>query len=189
MSSKDPTQPEASALSSSTTESEMQPISHTKKQNKKTRKLPKGYPSRFQFVGEVWCLFLSCYRKGRFPICSIGPSWAFTGILLVVAIMFLIILGVMIGTISDANIFLKYFCIGTCALNLSLMFYTMLGDPGIKKETYVHYTKIWFSGGKDLFTEDSDDNETTIAENDDLESNSPSLKKRHERKEKLKTEN
>ena len=66
------------------------------------------------------------------------------------------------------------------------MFYTMLGDPGIKKETYLHYTKIWFSGGKDVFTEDSDDDTHGSTESDDLEQNSPSLKKRHERKQKLK---
>ena len=70
------------------------------------------------------------------------------------------------------------------------MIYGILGDPGIKKETYLHYTKIWFSGGKELFTEDSDDENTiTTFESQDLEQNSPALKKRHERKEKLKMEN
>ena len=153
----------------------------------KTRKLPRGYPSRFQFVGELFCLFISCYKKGRFPICSIGPSWAFSAILLVVALLFLVILGLMIITISEHNLFLKNVAIFGCFFNLGLMFYAMLGDPGVKKETYLHYTKIWFSGGKDAFTEDSDNDSNQNEEStDDLESNSPSLKRRHERKEKLK---
>jgi hypothetical protein len=43
------------------------------------------------------------------------------------------------------------------ALNVFLLLGGILGDPGIKKETYLHYTKAWFSGGKELYTQDSDD--------------------------------
>ena len=48
----------------------------------------------------------------------------------------------------------------------------VFGDPGIKKETYLHYTKNWFSDGKDLYTQDSSDSEEKV-ENVDEESGIP----------------
>ena len=41
----------------------------------------KTYPTRCQYVGEMLALFCSCYRRGTFPVCSIGPSWPFTLVL------------------------------------------------------------------------------------------------------------
>ena len=57
-------------------------------------------------------------------------------------------------------------------LNLVLLVLGVFGDPGIKKETYLHYTKNWFSDGKDLFTQDSSDSEQEKMENVDDEAGS-----------------
>ena len=57
------------------------------------------YPSRIQKVGEMWCLFLSFYRRGTFPICSIGPSWPFTIILCFFATFCLVFLGFMMSVL------------------------------------------------------------------------------------------
>lgn len=42
------------------------------------------------------CLFLSCYRAGRYPFCGIGPSWPFSIALAVFAIFCLVYLGFML---------------------------------------------------------------------------------------------
>lgn len=45
-------------------------------------------------------------------------------------------------------------------INLLLLFYGILGDPGVKPQTYVHYSKNWYSNGKFSYTsDDSDSNE------------------------------
>ena len=82
--------------------------------------------------------------------------------------------------------------IATCGvvINILLLFGGICGDPGIKKETYLHYTKAWFSDGKEVFTQDSDDEHASGEdEGDDIEqSPSNSLQKRRDyRKESLQT--
>lgn len=117
-------------------------------------------------------MFLSFYKKGRFPICSIGPSWGFTIGLLFFAGMCGGFMGFMISQISDAHLTLKYIAIFSIVINLYLLFGGICGDPGIKKETYLHYTKKWNSGDKELYTHNSEeeDNTTDITYDDDLES-------------------
>jgi len=43
------------------------------------------YPTRFQKVGEMYCLFISCYKKGTFPILGIGPNWHASILILIFA--------------------------------------------------------------------------------------------------------
>jgi len=76
-------------------------------------------------------------------------------------------------------------CIAICGVlvNLALLFGGICGDPGIKKETYLHYTKAWFSEGKEVFTQDSSDDEHASGEDeaDDIEqSPNNSLQKRRD---------
>lgn len=49
---------------------------------KKKKKGRRTYPTRCMKVGEIKCLFLSCYYGGRSPLLSLGPSWPFTFFLL-----------------------------------------------------------------------------------------------------------
>lgn len=54
------------------------------------------------------------------------------------------------------------------ALNLFLLFGGILGDPGVKPATYLHYTKNWYSGGKDLYKSDSSDESSESQDNGSL---------------------
>jgi hypothetical protein len=136
---------------------------------KVAKKGSRSFPTRWQYVGEVYCLFLSSHRKGRFPICSIGPSWCFTIGLLCFAAMCGGFMGFMI-TMFRKSPYLQWIAICSVVVNILLLFGGICGDPGIKKETYLHYTKAWFSDGKDVFTHDSDDEHASGEdEGDDIE--------------------
>ena len=97
----------------------------------------------------MYCLFLSCWKRGRFPFCSIGPSWGFTIGLLVFAFMIVAFLVAMNMMMEDESGWLKLISALAIFSNLALLFGGILGDPGVKPETYLHYTKSWYSGGKD----------------------------------------
>ena len=64
---------------------------------KKLKIASSAYPTRVQSIGEMSCFFLSCYKRGTFPICGIGPSWPFTIILLVFGILCAFYMGFMIN--------------------------------------------------------------------------------------------
>ena len=66
-------------------------------------------------------------------------------------------MGFMIAQISEEHKNLRYVAIGSIVINLYLLFGGICGDPGVKKETYLHYTKKWFSGDKELYTHDSEE--------------------------------
>ena len=51
-------------------------------------------------------------------------------------------------------------------VNLYLLFGGICGDPGVRKETYLHHSKKWFSGDVDLFTHNSDDEENKSDESE-----------------------
>ena len=64
---------------------------------------------------------------------------------------------------------------GTCiGINMGLLLWGIFGDPGVKPATYLHYSKNWFSSGKDLYTSDSDElesnTETTNSDEEDTDS-------------------
>ena len=47
------------------------------------------YPTQYMLVGEIHCIFLSCWNRGRSPFLSLGPSWPFTLFLLLLAALIL----------------------------------------------------------------------------------------------------
>ena len=63
----------------------------------------KTYPTRIQYVGEMMCIFCSCYRRGTFPVCSLGPSWPFTIILMLFASFCLFFLGFMMSVLYQSK--------------------------------------------------------------------------------------
>ena len=69
------------------------------------------------------------------------------------------------------------------AFNLFLLFGGICGDPGVKSQTYLHYTKNWYSGGKDLFKEGEDSSEENTS-NSDIENSAggPSNRKIRQQK-------
>ena len=58
------------------------PLEKSKK--KKVNKV-RNYGTRCMKVGEIKCLFLSCFNGGRSPFICIGPSWPFTFVLFFIA--------------------------------------------------------------------------------------------------------
>ena len=62
-----------------------------------------AYPTRIQKIGEMSCFFLSCYKRGTFPICGIGPSWPFTMILLLFATLCGFYMGFMLTILKAVN--------------------------------------------------------------------------------------
>ena len=54
-------------------------------------------------------------------------------------------MGFMISMVSKDHYVLKQVAALCVAINIILLFWGILGDPGISKATYLHYTKNWFS--------------------------------------------
>ena len=107
----------------------------------------------------MYALFFSCYKKGKFPICSIGPSWPFTIGLMVFALMCLGFLICMLTLLDENQATFWWITVASITINLLLLFGGILGDPGVHQSTYLHYTKIWYNSGKNIFAEDSDGDE------------------------------
>lgn len=62
--------------------------------------------------------------------------------------------------ISAAHQYLKNLAILTLFINAVLLLWGILGDPGIHKATYLHYTKLAYSGKQEHFTDDSDEDQS-----------------------------
>lgn len=75
--------------------------------------------------------------------------------------------------------------IAAITLNLFFLFGGIFGDPGVKPATYLHYTKNWFTNGKELYT-NSDDEESGEEESDEETQATPNLSNRKIKTQKLK---
>ena len=82
-------------------------------------------------VGELKCLFLSCFYGGRSPFLSLGPSWPFTIFLLFFAGMILVYFLIMVSMAKNANIYHLAFVYSIIALNLLILFGGILKNPGV----------------------------------------------------------
>lgn len=75
--------------------------------------------------------------------------------------------------LEDTSGVMKKIGYSAIAINLYLLFGGILGDPGVKSVTYLHYSKNWFSEGKDLYTSDEEESSNEEKkEQNDLESSS-----------------
>ena len=70
--------------------------------------------------------------------------------------MVMVFLLAMLFMISEESVWSHRIEYAAIFINLSLLFGGICWDPGVKPETYLHYTKIWYSGGKDLYQNSSD---------------------------------
>jgi len=119
-------------------------------------------------IGEIKCLFLSCYDRGQSPVLTLGPSWPFTIFLLFFAGMILVYFAIMISMAKNANPIHLNACYGALGLNLLILFTGILKNPGIPKPIILRYLKERL--GKSQTGEgDLSDNEDE-GEDDDLES-------------------
>ena len=82
-------------------------------------------------VGELKCLFLSCFYHGRSPVLSLGPSWPFTIFLLFFAAMIMVYFCVMVSMAKNANFFHLMFVYGLIVFNVLILFGGILKNPGV----------------------------------------------------------
>ena len=151
----------ASSPASTTEEGEGSALQPSKQKTEKKRMSKIGtYPTRVQWVGNLLCFFSACYQQGRFPFCSIGPSWPFTIGLLVFAAICLGYLCFMLFMIKDSHYLLAISVLSITA-NLFLLFGGILGDPGVKPKTYLHYCKMKYQQDGDLTSSDEDQSPET----------------------------
>ena len=82
-------------------------------------------------IGEIKCLFLSCYYGGRSPFLTLGPSWPFTIFLVFFGCLILGYFLLMMSMAEGGNVYHIAFCYFTIGLNLFLLFGGILKNPGI----------------------------------------------------------
>ena len=120
------------------------------KKKKKSSSIGVRYPSQYMKIGEIKCLFLSCFNRGRSPVLSLGPSWPFTLFLLGLAAMIFFYFYMMIQ-LGDAKAhpyhkFWVYFCV---SLNLLTLFTGILQNPGIPQRHIDRLLKEQMGKGED----------------------------------------
>jgi hypothetical protein len=107
-----------------------------KKKKKRAGTLRKSYPTRCMKVGEIKCLFLSCFNGGRSPFISLGPSWPFTLFLLGFAALILVYFCFMLSMAKNKDTWMFALAEFGLAVNLSTLLTGILKNPGIP-QTYL----------------------------------------------------
>ena len=161
-------------------------VKYVKKAVKRKSKIG-SYPTRFQYVGNMLCLFCSCYKLGRFPVGSIGPSWGFT-------ICLLLLVGLFIGCIlymmqlQEVETWNYFILAVTFTLNLTFMISGIIADPGVSAKTYLYYSKMYNQVDGDATSSDEETNSSTVSENSNIkddENPNALVQNRKQRKQKL----
>ena len=102
---------------------------------KKTKSMSrKGmrYPTQCMKVGEIACLFVSCFYRGRSPMISIGPSWPFTFILFFLTGVICVYFYLMLLINGDkAHPTHRMWCYSTIVANMLCLILGILKNPGI----------------------------------------------------------
>ena len=128
-----------------------------KPKSKKKNQIGKRYPSQYIKVGEIHCIFLSCYYKGQSPLLTIGPSWPFTLFLLGLAAIILGYFYMMILLGSRANPYYRLWCQFCVVLNFAVLWGGILKNPGIPQRYIDRILKEQQGKG-----EDEDDGEVEM---------------------------
>ena len=81
-----------------------------KKKKNKEGKVGKTYPTRYMLIGQIHCLFLSFYYKGKSPFLTLGPSWPFTSVLIVLGLLILFYFYIMMSMATKAYFLHKLWC-------------------------------------------------------------------------------
>ena len=97
----------------------------------RSAKVGARYPSQYMKIGEIHCIFLSCFDHGQSPILTLGPSWPFTIFLLFLAAMILCYFVMMISMGQKAHVLHKGWCYLGVAANWSILLGGILKNPGI----------------------------------------------------------
>ena len=102
-----------------------------KKKKKSKARGPTTYPTRCMKVGEIKCLFVSCFNGGRSPLLSLGPSWPFTIFLLCFACLILVYFCFMLSMAKNKESFMFICAQIGLAINLMVLLAGILKNPGI----------------------------------------------------------
>ena len=105
-----------------------------KKKKKRAGKIGKTYRSRYMCIGQIHCIFLSCYYKGKSPLLTLGPSWPFTSVLIILGILILFYFYIMLSMATKAMFLHKLWCQFCIGLNIFALFGGILKNPGIPQE-------------------------------------------------------
>ena len=89
------------------------------------------YPTQYMKIGEIKCIFMSCFYQGRTPFISLGPSWPFTSVLLLLACLILGYFYMMLRLGDEAHWLHMLWCKLCVGANLFCLFAGILGNPGI----------------------------------------------------------
>ena len=146
-------------------EIEIMGVKYVKKAVKHGKGSIGSFPTRFQYVGNLLCLFCSCYKLGRFPVCSIGPSWAFTICLIWLAGLFIGCILYMMQ-LQDVDTWNYYIVSVTFTLNLTLMVSGIIADPGVSAKTYLYYSKMYNQVDGDATSSDEETNASTLKDDE-----------------------
>ena len=83
-------------------------------------------------IGEIKCVFLSCFNRGRSPFLTLGPSWPFTTVLIALGLVIFGYFFFMINMAADkASLLHTIWCYACISVNLLVMFQGILKNPGI----------------------------------------------------------
>ena len=102
-----------------------------KTKDPKKRKTKVKYPTQVMMVGQIKCLFVSWFKRGRKPLLSIGPSWPFTIGLLTFAFLALFYFLWMLSLLQIVNIKIRLVAISLMFVNIGFLFRGILQNPGI----------------------------------------------------------
>ena len=82
-------------------------------------------------VGEIKCLFVSWYYKGRTPLLTLGPSWPFSSILMIFGAFLACFFIFMIKLIKNRSIYTEFILYSILIINVISLFMGILQNPGI----------------------------------------------------------
>jgi hypothetical protein len=97
---------------------------------KKQKKL-RRHRTQCMKVGEIKCLFLSCWYEGRSPLLTLGPSWPFTCFIVFFAGMIFAYFMLMLSMCGPGAGSKVYFSYGGLIANIMVLFAGILKNPGI----------------------------------------------------------
>ena len=119
-------------------------------------KTPFEFGTRFERIGEMNCLFLSCYQNGKFPICNIGPSRGPMVFLIIFAGFCFGYCVVLVKAFAPYNHLTAAISCFSLIINLIIFFMAMCKDPGIEDVIYEHYFKTRYGHKIDGDEEEED---------------------------------
>lgn len=101
-----------------------------------------AFPTRYQMVGNMHCLFVSWYKQGAFPLMSVGPSWKFLFILWIFVMIMCLYMYFLIEMVYETYMIGSLIIAFLSIINILVLCNGVFGDPGIPPEVYRRWSKF-----------------------------------------------